>query len=144
MKTKFAILLTGFVLSSSQSALATDSAARTILTCKTKDSATLLTIDENRVGKSSSYSVQLIDPSALQPVARLQLWRPVERVGSILTIDHFESFVGDLQMVVVFPTAGFRSKHVYFQASFGLENSGKSYGLMLLQQASSSTWTCED
>lgn len=119
--------------------------AETVLTCKMKDQATFLTLEEVQVGNDSSYLLQLIDPAALTPLAGLKMWGSAVKSGaSLLTVDHFESRVGDLQLVVVFPVGGGKSKHVYFQAGFRRDkNTSGSFGLKALESASASEWTCE-
>ncbi|MGE0526888.1 MAG: hypothetical protein AB7G93_04510 [Bdellovibrionales bacterium] len=121
--------------------------ASTVLNCTQNGDANkpalVLSVDDEE-----TYTLELIDPTALQPLVHLKLWpNAVTRSSRIIAVDHWESFVGAVQLIAVYDAGSFKSKHVYFDASFGLDadNHG-STGLQQLNALSAAgiKWVCEE
>ena len=124
-----------------------NAAATTVLTCIQANDPTkemlVLSSDEK-----TNFTLEIIDPAALQPLAHLKLWpNTVSQASRIISVDHWESFVGAVQLIAVFDAGAFKSKHVYFDASFGLDKDNRgSYGMQKFNQlaAAGIQWTCEE
>jgi len=97
--------------------------------------------------ESNGYTLELIDPQAFQPLASLQLkGEEVDISSRTVLIDHWAGFAGILQLVTVFDAAATKSKHVFLDAGFGINDIGGGRGLLWFNTVSSKNgakWNCE-
>ena len=121
--------------------------AGTVLTCTQTDSANKTKLVLNEVG-NSRFTLDLYDPSAFQPLAQVNLNGNSVILGSrIISVDHWESHLGAVQLIAVFDAGAFKSKHFYLDARFCLDRDNHgSFGLKALTDLSTArvNWVCEE
>ena len=110
------------------------------------DEATEIVLERTKSSEPTQYTLEIIDPTALRPVAHLVLGASeVYEGASTVVVDAFESRVGSLQMMVGFDIGGSASKSVQLKADYRRADIRKNYNLTAFNRLASPglLWACK-